>query len=77
MGQGVCCMDMCYPVILLTERIIVFLYLYANKFLVHTYPLKSNTEHRPTKVLVHFIFLCLISSYCLSVLLHINPSNIS
>ena len=42
----VCHMDMRYPVILLTERIIIFLYLYVNKLLVHTRP-QSKTEHWP------------------------------
>ena len=41
-GQGVCHMDMRYPVILLTEKIIIFLYLYISKLLVHTRP-QSNT----------------------------------
>ena len=68
MGQGVCHMDMCYPVILLTERIIVFLYLYANKFLVHTYPqiqYRASTLHyqsvSPLHLSLSYIFLLLVS----------------
>ena len=67
MGQSVCRMDMRYPVILLTERIIVFLYLNVSKLLVHTRP-QSNTARASALhyqlVLVqfiNFIFLILVS----------------
>ena len=55
-------------VILLTERIIVFLYLYANKFLVHTYPqiqYRASTLHyqsvSPLHLSLSYIFLLLVS----------------
>ena len=35
------------PVILLTERIIVFLYFYINNLLVQMHP-QSKTEHQPS-----------------------------
>ena len=69
MGQGVCCMDMRYPVILLTERIIVFLYLYANELLVHyvsSNPIQSIGPLLPASVSplhlsLSYIFLLLVS----------------